>query len=71
MEDEQGPTRAFPTYERRDCDKACYPTEQAARRAMRSIERSGRGHRWKGRLRPYLCKPCRAYHVGHSEENSY
>jgi len=56
-----------PLLERRDCGKACYHTEAAAKRSIRSLDHHKHANRWKGKLRPYLCRPCRAWHVGHSE----
>lgn len=53
--------------ERRGCNKACYPSESAAKRSVRSLDRNGHANHWKGNLRPYLCRPCRAWHVGHSD----
>lgn len=48
------------------CGKARYDGEASARRAMRTMQRHGKGRRDRGRLHPYLCRACRGWHVGHT-----
>jgi hypothetical protein len=55
-----------PALPRRGCGKASYASESAARRSMRTMQKWGRGRSYAGRLHPYLCRECRAWHVGHT-----
>lgn len=51
------------------CGKACYPTEGAARRAVKTMRTYGKDRRYLGVLHPYLCPERRSvWHVGHSHE---
>lgn len=49
------------------CGKACYGSFNAAQRSVRALQRTGKDRRYQGYLHPYVCKECRAYHVGHTE----
>jgi hypothetical protein len=46
--------------------KIRYQTEEAGQAAVRSIIRAGKVMGHKGFLKPYLCKWCHGWHVGHT-----
>lgn len=48
------------------CGKARYDGEKSARRALRTMQRHGKGRSYQGRLHVYPCRQCRGYHVGHT-----
>ena len=51
------------------CGKARYATEREANRDARRMKARGRGHGYKGLLRPYMCPERKGiWHVGHAEE---
>lgn len=49
------------------CGKACYGSRGAADRARKSMKRSGKDRSYQGYLHAYVCKQCRAWHVGHTD----
>jgi hypothetical protein len=51
------------------CGKARYATEREAGRDAKRIRYKGRGHSYKGLLRPYQCPERKGiWHVGHTDE---
>lgn len=48
------------------CGKARYGSYDAAKRSIRSMQRSQKDRKYEGYLHPYVCKECRVYHVGHT-----
>jgi hypothetical protein len=58
-------TKVAPLH-RGPCGKACYRSEQAAKRGRASMDTVGKGQGYKGRTHVYFCRPCRAFHVGHA-----
>lgn len=59
-----------PPTTRGGCGKAVYRSHGAAKAVMRSLQRHGKGQSYRGRLHPYVCKVCRAWHVGHSNDGA-
>lgn len=54
------------TRHRGPCGKACYGSQGAADRARKAMKRSGKDRKYQGYLHAYVCKDCRAWHVGHT-----
>jgi hypothetical protein len=57
----------IPVRHRGLCGKACYGSRGAAERQVKSMKRSGKARPYQGYLHAYVCKVCRAWHVGHTE----
>lgn len=56
-----------PPRHRGHCGKACYGSKDAAKRARNAMRRSGKDRKYQGYLHEYVCKQCRAWHVGHTD----
>lgn len=57
----------LPLKHRGFCGKACFGSYGSAQRSVRVMQRSGKDQKYRGYLHPYVCKRCRAWHVGHTE----
>lgn len=53
------------------CGKTRYHSEHAAKADIRAMQRAGKSRTYEGRLHPYVCPECRAWHVGHTEQYDY
>ena len=51
---------------RGNCGKACYGSKASADRSVKALRRSGKDRKYEGYLHSYVCKQCRAWHVGHT-----
>lgn len=56
------------TRHRGRCGKTRYSSERAAMADIRAMQRHGKGRVYEGRLHPYVCRECRCWHVGHTEQ---
>lgn len=48
------------------CGKACYGSRASADRTVKGMKRRGNDRKYEGYLHSYVCKECRAWHVGHT-----
>ena len=59
---------AYPVRHRGHCGKACYGSRWAAERNVKQMKRHGKDQCYRGRLHAYVCKDCKAWHVGHIDD---
>ena len=48
------------------CGKVCYGSQRSAKNAIQRLKRNQRHEPYRGHIHPYVCKDCRAWHVGHT-----